>query len=185
MTTTEKLKKFNSIVVFSNIAFIVLYLYCFGYPKEPIDLMKLTSYLVIFSIAIFWLINNYLWKMKWISSFFGSIPNLNGKWKGTIINQDPNDRKEQFACLEITQTWLNIHVVTKVERGNSSTISSEIIKTNETWKLYFTWNASYAGKVFDGTTIVTILENELDGYYFTNSNQNGNGCTHGSFNVKR
>lgn len=79
MTTTEKLKKFNSIVVLTNIAFIVLYLYCFGYPKKPIDLIKLTTFLGIFSIAIFWLINNYLWKMKWINAFFGSIPNLNGE----------------------------------------------------------------------------------------------------------
>jgi hypothetical protein len=80
---------------------------------------------------------------------------------------------------------LNIHAVTIPERGKSTTISSEIIKINETWKFYFTWHVSFNEKRFDGTTIVTIFENELDGYYFTNSNQNGNGCTHGSFNVKR
>ena len=74
---------------------------------------------------------------------------------------------------------------TKVERGNSSTISSEIVKINDTWKLYFVWNASFNGMVFDGTTIVTIFEDELNGYYFTNSNIDNKNCTSGSFVAQR
>ena len=35
--------------------------------------------------------------------------------------------------------------------------------------------------VFDGTTIVTIFEDELNGYYFTNSNIDNKNCTSGSF----
>ncbi len=59
-------------------------------------------------------------------------------------------------------------VITKVKRGNSTTITSELIKTNDVWKLYFTWYASYNGVVFNGTTIIDIIDNILlDGYYFT------------------
>lgn len=179
MTNQEKFKKFGWITIFTSIIFIVIYLYCFGYPNEPIALLKLTGALSIFSAIVFYLVNNHLWKMKWISPFFGSIPNVSGEWSAVIINIA--DGKEQTANIKITQTWLNIHVVTKVERGNSSTISSEIVKINETWKLYFVWNASFNGMVFDGTTIVTIFEDELNGYYFTNSNIDNKNCTSGSF----
>ncbi|TQV63597.1 MAG: hypothetical protein FNT15_03240 [Sulfurovum sp.] len=90
----------------------------------------------------------------------------------------------KYTNIQIKQTWLNIHVITKVERGNSSTIFSEIIKINETWKLYFVWNASFNGATFDGTTIIAIFNDELDGYYFTNSNFDGRKCTSGSFKAK-
>ncbi len=179
MTNQEKLKKFGWITIFTSIIFIVIYLYCFGYPNEPIALLKLTGALSIFSTIVFYLVNNHLWKMRWISSFFDSIPNIDGNWSVVIINIA--DGKEQNANIKITQTWLNIHVITKVERGNSSTISSEIVKINDTWKLYFVWNASFSGMVFDGTTIVTIFEDELNGYYFTNSNIDNKNCTSGSF----
>ncbi|MDQ1339897.1 MAG: hypothetical protein QG567_1053 [Campylobacterota bacterium] len=183
MTTQDKLKKFGWITIFTSIVFIVLYLYCFGYPDEPIGLLKLTGALSIFSTIAFYLVNNHLWKIKQINSFFGSIPDVNGDWSAVIINIA--DGIEQKADIKITQTWLNVHVVTKVERGNSSTISSEIVKINETWRLYFIWNASFGGETFDGTTIVTIDKNELDGYYFTNSKFGGKNCTAGSFKAQR
>ncbi len=179
MTNQEKLKKFGWITIFTSIIFIVIYLYCLGYPNEPIALLKLSGTLSIFSTIVFYLVNNHLWKMKWINSFFGSIPNLNGEWSGVIINI--SDNKKQNANITITQTWLNCHIVTKVERGNSSTISAEIVKINETWKLYFIWNASNEGVTFDGTTIVTIFEDELNGYYFSSNNFDNKRCTSGSF----
>ncbi len=183
MTIQEKLKKFGWITIFSSVIFIVIYLYCSGYPNEPIGLLKLTGALSIFSTIVFYLVNNHLWKMKWITPFFGSIPDVNGKWSAVIINKA--DGKEQKADIKITQTWLNIHVVTKVERGNSSTVSSEIVKINETWRLYFVWNASFDGVVFDGTTIVSIFDDELDGHYFTNSNIDCKNCTSGSFKATK
>ncbi|KIM05754.1 MAG: hypothetical protein KN64_01745 [Sulfurovum sp. AS07-7] len=183
MTNQDKLKKFGWITISASVVFIVIYLYYFGYPAKPIGLLKLTGWLSLFSAALFYLVNNHLWKMKWISSLFGSIPNINGNWSVVIINIA--DGKEQNANIKITQTWLNIHVITKVERGNSSTISSEIVKINETWKLYFVWNASFDGEAFDGTTVVTIFDDELDGYYFTNSKFGGKNCTAGSFKAIR
>lgn len=179
MTTQEKIKKFGWITIVTSIIFIVIYLYCFGSPKEPIELLKLTGALSIFSSLVYYVVNYYLWRIRWANTFFGSIPNLNGKWNATITNI--NDGTQQPAGISIVQTWLNIHVVTEVERGNSSTISSEIIKINETWKLYFTWDASFNGTTFDGTTIVTINENSLDGYYFTNSDFDNKKCTSGTF----
>jgi hypothetical protein len=44
---------------------------------------------------------------------------------------------------------------------------------------------TFDGRVFYGTTIVDIVENKLDGYYFTNANFDGRNCTSGSFKASK
>lgn len=182
MTTQGKIIKIITYIIVLNIILIVGYLYFVGYSKS-LELIKYNTILTFIAIGLFYLINHILWHLPLINKFFGSIPNLNGKWEATIINT--NDKTKQTATIIITQTWLNTHVIIEVERGNSSTIFSEIIKINETSKLYFIWNASFDGKPFDGTTVATIYENKLDGHYFTNSNFDGKYCTVGSFKAKK
>lgn len=183
MTTQDKIIKIISFIIITNIIVIVGYLFLAGYPKNVWELIRYNTILTLLATGLFYLINHFLWHLPLINKLFGSIPNLNGEWSGVIINI--SDNKEQEANMKITQTWLNCHIVTKAERGNSSSISAEIVKINETWKLYFIWSSSNDGTVFDGTTIVTIFEDELNGYYFSSSNVDKKGCTSGSFIFKK
>ena len=183
MTIIEKVKKIIAIIVIVNILTIISYLSIIGYPKSPWELIKLNATLVSLSVAISLLVNYYLWKAPFINKIFGSIPNLNGSWDAQIINT--NDNKKQKSKLIIKQTWFTTQVVTETKRGNSTTISSEIIQVNDSWKLYFTWTASFDGTIFNGTTIVDSVNDKLDGYYFTNANFDGQKCTSGSFKAKK
>ena len=179
MSIAEKIKKLISIIVVVNILAVIGYLYFKGCPKNPLDLLSYNATLAFFSIGISFFINYYLWKMPFVNKIFGSIPNLNGKWKAEIVNT--NDNKKQKSQLTIKQTWFTTQIITETKRGNSTTISSEIIQINDSWKLYFIWTASFDGTVFNGVTIANIVDNKLDGYYFTNSNFGGGKCTSGSF----
>ncbi len=183
MTIKEKINRLIQIIVGVNIILIICYLYCVGYPEKAFDLMKYNATLATISIGITLLINYYIWKIPYINKLFGSIPNIEGKWEAEIINT--KDNKRQKTMLDIKQTWFTVQVVTTTKRGNSTTISSEIIHINDSWKLYFTWSASFEETVFNGTTIVNILDNKLDGYYFTNSNFDGKKCTSGSFKAEK
>ena len=182
MNVADKIKSLIKILVGLNLLIVVLGLFLLNSTWN--EVLRYSAILNILSLGMFFLINNYLWKMKYIKGLFGSIPNISGEWKGIIVNK--KDGIEQESKLVITQTWLNVKVETKVERGNSSTISSEIINTNDTWELYFVWKATFDGSSFDGTTIVRIEnENELDGLYYTNANFNKNGCTTGTFKAQK
>jgi len=182
MNVADKIKSLIKILVLLNILIIALGMFLLDSTWN--EVLKYSAVLNILSLGMFYLVNNYLWKIKYIKGLFGSIPNISGKWEGIVVNK--KDGKNQKSKLIITQTWLNVKVETKVERGNSSTISSEIINTNDTWELYFVWKATFDGSSFDGTTIVRIEnENELDGLYYTNANYNGESCTAGTFKAKK
>ena len=183
MTIIEKIKKLVAIIVIANILAVIGYLYFKGCPKNPFSLISYNATLASFSIGISLAINYYLWKISFINKLFGSIPNINGTWNAEIINI--NDKKKQKSQLTIKQTWFTTQIITETKRGNSTTISSEIIQVNDNWKLYFTWSASFDGTIFNGTTIVDIIDDKLDGYYFTNANFDGRKCTSGSFKARK
>ena len=183
MIISEKIKKLISIIVIVNILAVIGYLYFKGCPQNPLNLISYNATLAFLSISISILINYYLWKIPFVNKLFGSIPDINGVWNAEIINT--NDNKKQKSQLTIKQTWFTTQVITKTKRGNSTTISSEIIQVNDSWKLYFTWTSSFEGTLFNGTTIVDIIDNKLDGYYFTNANFDGRKCTSGSFKAKK
>ena len=181
MTIIEKIKKLVGIIVLFNIIAVICYLSCVGCPEKPMDLFKYNATLAAVSIGIALLVNYKLWKIPHLNKLFGSIPNIEGEWEGFIVNT--KDNTKQNTKLSIKQTWFSTQVITKAERGNSKTISSEIFNVNDSWELYFTWNASFNGVTFNGTTIVNILDNKLDGYYFTNADFDGRKCTSGMFEV--
>jgi hypothetical protein len=183
MTIIEKVKKIITIVVVINILIIISYLLIMDYPKSPLELIKLNATLAFLSIGVVLSIKYYLWKIPYVNKIFGSIPNIEGVWNAEIVNT--NDNKKQKSQLIIKQTWFTVQVISKTKRGNSTTISSEIIHNNDNYKLYFNWSASFNGVPFNGTTIVDIIDNELDGYYFSNSNFDGWKCTSGSFKAKK
>jgi hypothetical protein len=191
MSKKEKFKKLLELIIWIDIlsfAVIMIFLHTFynvSYEilKEHLDLI--IEIVIIFSTLLFYIINNYLWKLKPINRYLGSIPNINGKWEGKVQNY--NDQKEQTAEINITQDYLEIKIEVKVERGTSYTYSIEIMsETEEIWRLIWTWKVENFEKTFMGTTVALIKENkELEGFYFTNSDINDNKCTSGIFTAKK
>lgn len=149
--------------------------------------------MITFCSIIFILIWNYwLWKLPLINQFIAKMPNLNGVWKGEIINAKEN--KIQYACIKIKQTYFDIKINVEVDRANSYTIVGDLLKIGDEWKLIWTWEGIDKDNNFFGTTILNVNDFVLEGFYFTNYNNtykvNENitydcNCTAGYFKVKK
>lgn len=94
---------------------------------------KLTGYrftvtpFMLFCI-LYWAFNNYFW------SFFGfrhflKVPNLNGKWEGTItlpVTEYRQQEKTVNVVLLVTQNWSTIDLVLKGQETVSLALTSHI-----------------------------------------------------------
>ena len=149
------------------------------------DTLQKSSTIIVISIALVSLINKYLWKFKVFKILFDPPPNLNGKWKGIIINT--KDKEKQEMQLSINQTYLEVYINVLGERGDSNTWVGDIIKINNNdWKLIWNWHSSNKAGEFSGTTVLNILDDKtIKGFYYTNSNIDGRGCTVGEFEAKK
>ena len=147
--------------------------------------LSIIGIITIISIRFFLFINKRLWKFKFFKILLDSPPNLNGKWEGEIINT--KDNKSQKMEMFIDQTYLEVYVKVLVERGDSITWVGDIIKINNNdWELIWNWRSSNEKGEFSGTTILNILnEEKMEGFYYTNSNIDGRGCTAGRFVAKK
>jgi SMODS-associating 2TM, beta-strand rich effector domain len=87
---------------------------------------------VIFGL-VFWLYNKYVWRLPLVSS----IPDLNGKWEGTIDirkseeSEEPeNGEKEEpesLACtVRITQTWLAMSIKFETQKTKSHSVTATL-----------------------------------------------------------
>jgi len=183
MGRVDRVKKIVRLVVFFDIAILAVYFWLNGF--NFLEVLTKTTIIIGVSIGIVYLINKFLWKFKFFNFVFDSPPDINGKWKGEIVNT--KDNMSQKMEMEIKQTYLETYITVKAERGNSTTWVGDIVKVNgNDWKVMWTWHANYLGQEFSGTTILDIIsENTLEGYYYTNANVDGRGCTSGSFKAKK
>ena len=183
MGRVERVKKIVRLIVIFNLLMVGIYVYINGFSFK--ELLAKTGILITFSIVTIYIIDKYLWKFKILNFLFDSPPNIEGDWIGIIVNT--NDGKEQKMTMEIKQTYLEVFITVNAERGLFTTYVGDIIKNNQnTWKLMWTWHANYKGKEFSGTTILDVInENKLKGFYFTNANIDGRGCTAGEFEAER
>ena len=183
MGRVERVKKIVRLVVVFNIFLLSIY-----FLMNNLNFWLIatkTTIIVSISLGIVYLVNKFLWKYKFLSFLFDSPPNIEGEWRGIIVNT--NDGKKQKMIMKIEQTYLEVFITVQAERGTSTTYAGDIVKFNgNNWKLMWTWHSSNKAGEFSGTTIVDILnENELKGFYFTNSNVDGRGCTSGKFEAKK
>ncbi len=183
MGRVDRVKRIIKLIVLFDLIIIGIYISINGFSFEK--LLAKTGILITFSIGVIYFINKYLWKCKLIKFFLGSPPNIEGEWKGTIVNT--KDGKKQNMEMSIEQTYLEVFITVNAERGRSTTYVGDIIKNNQNdWKLMWTWHANYKGKEFSGTTILDIInEKKLKGLYFTNANVDGRGCTAGEFEAEK
>ncbi|MDM8566631.1 hypothetical protein QUF74_13395 [Candidatus Halobeggiatoa sp. HSG11] len=85
---------------------------------------------------LFWGFNKYLWKISFIRTMLG-IPNLNGKWKGTLSRTDHGqeiEEKDIEVSLSVMQTWTKMSFV--LENNNEDTISGRTRSFSKVIGLY-------------------------------------------------
>lgn len=179
------------IVILIIISVVILWIFN-GHNITP-NLLISKIGIIIFISMVFTVIWNYwIWKWPIVNQFIVKMPNLNGVWKGEIING--KEIKIQNSCIKIKQTYFDIKINVEVEKANSYTIIGDLLKIGDEWRLIWTWEGINKDNSFFGTTILNVNDFVLEGFYFTNYNNtykiNDNityncNCTAGYFRAKK
>ena len=155
-----------NLIVILNIFLVIIIWFFNDHNITPNFLISKIGFITFISIIFIVMWNYYLWKLPLINQFISKMPNLNGVWKGNIINS--KEEKKQECCVIIKQTFFDIKIKVKVEKANSYTIVGDLLKIGDEWKLIWTWEGINKDNNFFGTTILNVNENLLEGFYFTN-----------------
>lgn len=143
------------------------------------DLSKTVCGLTIISSLFI----SFGWKCKIFKGWLVVIPNLSGKWTGTMYSNYGTPPLEIPAEVEIKQTFF--HTVVKLKTGesksNSLVASFDIDKDKGVALLIYSYYNIPKATVQDrseihyGTTILDISEDEteLNGFYWTNRETKG------------
>ena len=143
------------------------------------DLSKTVCGLTIISSLFI----SFGWKWKIFKGWLVVIPNLSGKWTGTMYSNYETPPLEIPTEVEIKQTFF--HTIVKLKTGesksNSLVASFDIDKDKGVAQLIYTYQNIPKATVQDrseihyGTTILDISEDEteLNGFYWTNRETKG------------
>jgi len=184
----ERFLRVLKFILFVDFVVLALYFIVFLklYNRVPSleDLSSKFGFVITFSSILVYLFDKYLWKCFPFKLLAG-LPQIEGEWIVEIKNLA--DGKLQKSKMRIEQTYFNVSIEVEAERGNSKTITGDLIKINSTWRLIWTWESINKGSPFYGTTILDIKEGEkiMEGLYFTNSKLTGDLCTTGEFVAKK
>jgi hypothetical protein len=142
-------------------------------------LLKIGS--IIALVGLFWIyFEKYGWRKKLfrLGGWLTDMPDLNGRWEGTVDRLGEND--PHVFVLEIRQTYLRtqLHAYTKNSRGSSITTQFVTDHVHGRYSLISTWqcrtkNRSNPNEIdeFLGTSIYEIIQSGedryLEDYYFT------------------
>ena len=125
---------------------------------------------VIYKVLLY-LFDRFLWKFKPLNLILG-IPDLNGKWTGTL--QSSFDDKSYDMILEIKQTWTKIQCKSSFDKSSSnSKIASIYLNDPESPVLYFSFHnqsqdLETRSQQYDGFNILSLSTDKksLSGKYF-------------------
>lgn len=129
--------------------------------------------LAIFGLifGLFYLIfDKILWRISVRGMKLYKIPDLRGEWKGHIAT-DYNGGTEIDVKVKIEQTWTSIEIILETENSRSRSLTASIV-TSESRLLYYYLNEPHSNSVGTmhlhyGVTTLNILNNRLEGQYFT------------------
>jgi len=157
----------------------------------PAQLMLLKVGVMITPVGLFWV---YFEKHGWrqrafrIGGWLTDIPDLNGRWEGTVNRLGEND--PHTFVLEIRQTYLHtqLHTYSKNSRGSSITTQFVTDRVHGRYSLISTWHCRTKNRAdpdemdeFVGTSIYEIVESNddriLEDYYFTRRHPQTKGKT--------
>jgi hypothetical protein len=98
----------------AGVSILLSFILSFFQNIIPVKLIT-PSAIMIYGVLL-WAFDNYFWKFSMLSNFV-KIPNLNGKWSGTVKR---NENEVIDITMLISQTWTKIDFITE----SNSTISS-------------------------------------------------------------
>ena len=135
---------------------------------------------------VFWIFNNYLWSFPGINNIL-RVPNLNGKWQGTItlpITKFRDKEKIVNVQLFVTQSWSMIDLVLKGPETISSALIAHI-SLNNPKNIIIKWIYQVKGRTgletvnqsSEGVTELSYVINgstqTMEGYYYSNIGRRG------------
>lgn len=155
---------------------------------SSIDFTKALSHIstTISINIIFWVIFiKWLWKLKVFYPWLVQVPNLSGKWEGTI-KSNWNGGKSDPIPMEMTidQTFLNVQIRIKTQESRSFSIagSFDIDKDRGQQQLFYSYlNTPKAGvrersEIHYGSTLLVFegfSVSEMEGEYWTSRKTTG------------
>jgi hypothetical protein len=178
------------ILVIALTVFIINYWLCEKQFSVSYIYNSLSKSITVILIIIF-LFNKYLWKYRIFKKWLVLIPNLNGKWKGSIYSNWVNsETKEKIASIEttlsISQSLFHINCAMESSEMKSNSITANFIidEDNQILKLSYVYmsepnqNARSRSQIHYGTIIFDILKSEnnkieLKGNYWTDRETTG------------
>lgn len=138
--------------------------------------------------------DKWFWKLKFIRHWHG-IPNLNGKWSGTLSSAF-NDKSIPME-MEIEQTWSKISfksIFPKTDSSSCSNVAAIYVDGYNGTEIYFGFkNESYNVKEkmqsYNGYNVLKLIEqNKIKARYFNereNPNPDIKGGNKGTFEITR
>lgn len=135
--------------------------------------------MVIFG-GLFALFNYVIWDWRYVRNLV-AIPNLSGKWKGTLTRTDEaGEVTNRDVFMEITQNFTHISIVFRGERSMSRSTSAVLgIDNPNDIQLHWTYfsedrdgnpNHNLYGH---GTTMLSLNERQLEGTYYSTKLKKG------------
>lgn len=120
-----------------------------------------------------------LWKLRLLRTLgLVEVPNLNGKWQGTLMPSGA--KREREVTLEIQQTWSAISIRLRTKHSASKSMIATILLAGKLDDVlsYQYWNEPKPGVAFDmhthrGTAWLTLSSDQtrLEGEYSTGTGQ--------------
>lgn len=136
---------FLSIFLFINVLIGVIgsifLLSVVGYGE--LRVLGTATALATIASAIWWLIDNHLWRRSWARRFLKiDTPDLRGRWEGTIDRHGENNPHD--FIMEISQSFSALSVRTYSAKSKGSSIVTKLTKDGDDpdYYLYVIWRTS-------------------------------------------
>ncbi len=165
------IKKYAGVSVCLSILFYTAMHFCF---KIPPKLMPLKLGIIITLVGFYWyFFEMWGWKLKFfrLGRWLSDIPDLNGRWEGTLDRQGEHKPHQLVIEIQQTLTKIQVHSYSKNSRGHSIATQFVTDQVGGKYNLIVTWTCRTKNTTnldefeeFHGTSIYDIVNGD-DGLY--------------------
>jgi hypothetical protein len=145
-------------------------------PITPYDFLSCAGEAITGALIIFGIYNAYLWMFN----PFNKMPRLKGNYLGNINFNFTGKPESKSVTIEIKQTLLSTNIKIVTNEIQSTTITSNLIKENGEYILYYTYitnpNSKYSKEnpmQYGTCRMYAKNKNEIQGRYWTSQNTTG------------
>ena len=155
---------------------------------QPQWWLSVPSFAGVFSILI-WAFDRRIWRLGLLRKFGAMpVPDLNGKWEGEIWSSYDLNGPGYAVSMVIRQRWTRMVITLETEASQSRSIvaslRSDDVPTPRLSYLYVNEPKAPAPEtmnIHNGTTVLELKENVLEGSYYTGRGR----TTYGAVKVTR